>query len=130
MSSESFVLHKSNVQQHSLYDIVEPVKCLSNHNSLKHDDKLSTFGLTSCFSMLPTLGENWDSTIGENWDSICFFYNNPFWGELGQLSGENWDNQRGELGHHEDLITRNGLIVVFYTLIDGYGYWLHNVKNS
>ena len=107
MSSESFVLHKSNVQQHSLYDIVEPVKCLSNHNSLKHDDKLSTFGLTSCFSMLPTLGENWDS--------ICFFYNNPSWGEL---------------GHHEDLITRNGLIVVFYTLIDGYGYWLHNVKNS
>ena len=66
MSSESFVLHKSTVQQHSLYDIVEPVKCLSNHNSLKHDDKLSTFGLTSCFSMLPTLGENWDSTIREN----------------------------------------------------------------
>ena len=97
MSSESFVLHKSNVQQHSLYDIVEPVKCLSNHNSLKHDDKLSTFGLTSCFSMLPTLGENWDS--------ICFFYNNPSWGELGQLSGENWDNLRGELGHHANLLT-------------------------
>ena len=54
--------------------------------------------------MLPTLGENWDSTIGENWDSICFHNSSPAWGELGQLSGENWDNLGGELGQKADLI--------------------------
>ena len=70
--------------------------------------------------MVPTIGENWDTTMGENWDSTCFSYSNVARGELGQLSGENWDNLRGELGQYADPILWDGLLVVSYTLTDGY----------